>query len=287
MISQVRQHPLKAIFGGTFDPPHFGHVKPVQALLDTLDIEECELIPAHIPVHKNVSTAPAHRLQMTRLMANTDARLFVNEIEIHRHLPSYTVNTLEELNRQFDAHSLCFIMGLDSFMGLADWFQPQRLFSQCHIIVLVRSEPLEDSHAESKQNETLSCVQNLIANKRSATFNIGMLKNLPERLRTLLPSNFHIQSAISNSESSPSSNTQNTQSVDINGILRSSKCGELLFFANDCIEVSSSALRQSLGQPATNIKNTDATYASASLKQCMNEEVLDYIRKNKLYRSWD
>ncbi|MCK8047370.1 nicotinate-nucleotide adenylyltransferase [Shewanella sp. 1CM18E] len=127
------------ILGGTFDPIHFGHIRPAQEVKQQLALDEIWLMPNHIPPHKqgtHVSTLD--RLAMAQLVCDELASFKVCDIEAKRQTPSYTAKTLEQLNALFPQHEFYFIMGMDSFLNLNKWYQWQQLFRLCHIVVCKR-----------------------------------------------------------------------------------------------------------------------------------------------------
>src|SRR6059058_2054539 len=108
------------ILGGTFNPPHLGHLVCAQEAYLQLGLERVLLIPARIPPHKPVDEEPGaeHRLELCRLAVGDDARFEVSDLEIKRDGPSYTVDTLEELQSQAPDSELFLIVGGDVAAGL-------------------------------------------------------------------------------------------------------------------------------------------------------------------------
>ena len=127
------------ILGGTFDPIHFGHIRPALEVKQQLALDEVWLMPNHIPPHKqktHVSTED--RLAMAQLICDELPGFKVCDIEAKRQTPSYTAKTLSQLNQLFPEYEFYFIMGMDSFLSLNKWYQWQQLFSLCHIAVCKR-----------------------------------------------------------------------------------------------------------------------------------------------------
>lgn len=127
------------ILGGTFDPIHFGHIRPALEVKQQLALDEVWLMPNHIPPHKqgtHVSTQD--RLAMAQLICDELAGFKVCDIEAKRQTPSYTAKTLSQLNQLFPEYEFYFIMGMDSFLSLNKWYQWQQLFGLCHIAVCKR-----------------------------------------------------------------------------------------------------------------------------------------------------
>ena len=117
------------ILGGTFNPPHIGHLVCGQEAHRELALDRVLLVPARIPPHKPVEHEPGadHRLELCRLAIGDDTRFEVSELELRRDGPSYTVDTLDQLNTQAPTDELVLILGGDIAAGLADWHRPERV----------------------------------------------------------------------------------------------------------------------------------------------------------------
>ena len=128
------------ILGGTFNPPHLGHLICAQEAYIQLGLDQVMLIPARIPPHKPVEDEPGaeHRLALCRLAVEGDERFTVSEVEIDRTGPSYTVDTLEELHSQAPDNELFLILGGDVAAGLPYWREPERVLSFATIAVAKR-----------------------------------------------------------------------------------------------------------------------------------------------------
>ena len=128
------------IMGGTFNPPHLGHLVCAQEAYLQLALDRVMLIPARIPPHKPVEQEPGaeHRLELCRLAVNGDSRLTVSDLEINRDGPSYTVDTLEELHSQAPESELFLILGGDVAAGLPSWHEPERVLSLATVAVAKR-----------------------------------------------------------------------------------------------------------------------------------------------------
>ena len=128
------------ILGGTFNPPHLGHLICAQEAYLQLGLDQVMLIPARIPPHKPVEDEPGaeHRLALCRLAVEGDERFTVSEVEIDRTGPSYTVDTLEELHSQAPDNELFLILGGDVAAGLPYWREPERVLSFATVAVAKR-----------------------------------------------------------------------------------------------------------------------------------------------------
>jgi nicotinate-nucleotide adenylyltransferase len=127
------------IFGGTFDPIHYGHLRTAFELLQTLHFEEVRFIPCGDPPHRGVTFAPATlRLDMVRLATGNEPGFVVDDRELRREGPSYSVDTLDSLRKEFPGRSLCLITGMDAFLGLPTWHRWDEILDFAHIIVAHR-----------------------------------------------------------------------------------------------------------------------------------------------------
>ncbi len=128
------------ILGGTFNPPHVGHLVCAQEAYLQLSLDRVMMIPARIPPHKPVEDEPGpdHRLALCRVAVEGDERFAVSEIEMRRPGPSFTVDTLEELHSHAPDNELFLIVGGDVAAGLPRWHQPERVLSLASLAVAKR-----------------------------------------------------------------------------------------------------------------------------------------------------
>ena len=128
------------ILGGTFNPPHLGHLISAQEAYVHLRLDQVLVIPANIPPHKAVEDepGPAHRVELCRLAVQGDDRFAVSELEIDRDGPSFTVDTLEELNSKAPDSDLFLILGADIAAGLPGWREPGRVLSLSRLAIAER-----------------------------------------------------------------------------------------------------------------------------------------------------
>jgi nicotinate-nucleotide adenylyltransferase len=129
------------VLGGTFNPPHLGHLVCAQEAYVQLELDAVMLIPARTPPHKPIEEEPGveHRLELCRLAARDDPRLEVSDLEVNRPGPSYTVDTLSELHSKAPDNELFLIVGGDIAAGLTEWHEPQRVLSLSTLAVAERS----------------------------------------------------------------------------------------------------------------------------------------------------
>ncbi|NGP43486.1 nicotinate-nucleotide adenylyltransferase [Bacillaceae bacterium SIJ1] len=127
------------LFGGTFDPPHIGHLMIAQEVQVACQLDEIWFIPARKPPHKQhkETTEGKHRLRMIELATKHNPLFNVNEIEFEHDL-SYTVDTVTMLQEKWPEYTFSFIIGADMVEGLAKWKDIDRLISKVQFIVAKR-----------------------------------------------------------------------------------------------------------------------------------------------------
>lgn len=127
------------ILGGTFDPIHYGHLRTALEMRECLSLAEIRLVPCRIPPHGKAPVAPADlRLAMVRAAVAGVPGFVVDERELHRDGPSYSVDTLASMRAEFPEKSLCLIVGMDAFAGLPSWHRWEELLNLAHIVVAHR-----------------------------------------------------------------------------------------------------------------------------------------------------
>ncbi|GGE14190.1 nicotinate-nucleotide adenylyltransferase [Marinithermofilum abyssi] len=128
------------IFGGTFDPIHIGHMIMVEQALEMAGLDQVWLIPAPSPPHKQGKsiTDARHRLKMTELAVADNPRLRVSRIEMERSGPSYTVDTVKALTRQYPEYQFFLIIGGDMILDLPRWHRIEEILETVEVIGLLR-----------------------------------------------------------------------------------------------------------------------------------------------------
>jgi nicotinate-nucleotide adenylyltransferase len=137
------------VFGGTFDPIHFGHLRLAQEIADGIGLDAVRFLPTGNPWHRDAPRASAgHRLAMTRLACAGNPRFVVDGREADGLLPGYTVETLGSLRDELPATTpVCLLMGADAFLGLDRWHRWRALFDLAHVVVARRPGfPLPADH---------------------------------------------------------------------------------------------------------------------------------------------
>lgn len=146
------------IYGGTFDPPHWGHITAARAAMEQLKLDRLVLIPDRVPPHKALpegSASPEQRLEMAALAtAELGRRAEVSDRELRRSGPSYTSDTLAELRREYPEDTLWLLMGSDMFLSLQTWHAPEEIMALARIAPFSR-EAEDESAAFAAQQSRL------------------------------------------------------------------------------------------------------------------------------------
>lgn len=127
------------VFGGAFDPVHCGHLRALVELRDALGLSEVRVVPCGSPPHRTAAVAPASaRVAMLDAGLREMTACTVDERELRRAGPSYTVDTLTELHAELPGETLCLLLGHDAFLGLHRWHRWRELFALAHVVVARR-----------------------------------------------------------------------------------------------------------------------------------------------------
>lgn len=143
-----------ALYGGTFDPIHYGHLRPVEALSGLIGLKEVIWLPNNIPPHRPQPEASSQqRLKMVRLALEPYSSFTVDTRELEKPTPSYTIETLRDFRKEIgDKQPLAFIIGQDSLLSINTWHQWEDLLEVCHLLVCAR--PGYQTHFDSVQMQT-------------------------------------------------------------------------------------------------------------------------------------
>lgn len=128
------------VFGGTFDPVHNGHLHIAESVREALNLDHIIWVPAGRPPHKSgqIVSSDADRLAMLELALGNSSRDQISTVEIDRAGPSYTADTLEQLQRTLSPASLVFLLGEDSLRDLPTWCDPDRILGAADLAVAGR-----------------------------------------------------------------------------------------------------------------------------------------------------
>jgi nicotinate-nucleotide adenylyltransferase len=126
-------------FGGTFDPIHYGHLRTALELLEAVGFSEIRFLPTGNPPHRNGTHADAGtRMSLVRAATAGEPRFVVDGRELLREGPSYSVDTLGDLRAEFPQRPISLIVGMDAFLGLAQWHRWERILELAHLVVAHR-----------------------------------------------------------------------------------------------------------------------------------------------------
>lgn len=201
-----------ALFGGTFNPLHNGHIALARELRAEFELDSVQFVPSFLPVHRDEpEISAAMRQHLVALSISPYPELTLNRCEIERAGPSYTVDTLRAVAARADGRSLCWLMGADSFNSFPGWKSPQEILRLAHLIVCERPGVLLD--------------------------------------RSIYPEH----------------------QLQPGQTLNEFRAGKIAFYSMQPNPCSSTVIRQRLQQ-------------AASTEGCLSEPVLEFIRKNQLYR---
>ncbi|MBE6604337.1 MAG: nicotinate (nicotinamide) nucleotide adenylyltransferase [Ruminococcaceae bacterium] len=145
------------IYGGTFAPPHLGHVRAAEEFFKQMELDLLYIIPTAVPPHKQIDAAddPRHRLAMCELAFGSMPRVIVSDMEIVRGGKSYTVDTLRALAAQ--DRCLFLLMGTDMMLTLDQWREPEEIFRLCYPVYMRReNDPVIEGQIIAKNSAYLS-----------------------------------------------------------------------------------------------------------------------------------
>ena len=126
------------IFGGTFDPVHFGHLIVAQSVLEMRNLDKIIFIPCYISPHKQdiESSSPEDRIELLKLAIGNNPKFEISDIEIKKKNVSYSIETVSELKKLYD--NIDLIIGRDNLITFDKWHEPDKLLELCNIVVLKR-----------------------------------------------------------------------------------------------------------------------------------------------------
>ncbi len=127
------------VFGGTFNPIHFGHLRTAEEVRHKLNLDTIIFVPSGNPPLKSLDVPDArHRYAMAQLATASNANFTVSDVELQQKEKSYTVNTLRKLHETYPQDELFFILGADAFLDIPNWWQPDKLTGMADFIVVTR-----------------------------------------------------------------------------------------------------------------------------------------------------
>lgn len=128
------------VFGGTFDPPHLGHLIVAESARETLDLDKVLFIPCASPPHKSSRSLidPDRRMEMITLAISGHPSFEVSDLEIQRGGKSYTVDTLRVLTSLYPRSELYLLIGIDNLLELHTWREPEEIFALSDVVAINR-----------------------------------------------------------------------------------------------------------------------------------------------------
>lgn len=130
------------VLGGTFDPPHVGHLVVAQDVLEALELDRLLVVPAARPPHRDAILPAEVRLDLVRRAFGGDERIEVSDLEYRREGPSYTVDTLARIREEREPEKLWCVIGADQLLELSDWHEPDRILELARLAVMSRGGDL-------------------------------------------------------------------------------------------------------------------------------------------------
>ena len=151
------------VFGGSFDPIHFGHIEPLNELSAIFDFKEIRLIPTYkSPVKKPFYASADHRYRMAAIIASSGANNFISDdVEIRKEGISYTYETIKIIKKETNEEDLYLIIGLDVFLNIETWYNYLEILKEANIIVINRP----DSDVKKIENMNFEILDRITSNK--------------------------------------------------------------------------------------------------------------------------
>ena len=145
------------IYGGTYNPPHIGHMRAAAHGIRALELDRLLLIPSAVSPHKRElpedSAAPWQRLEMLKMSARGLEKTLVSDMELSRQGTSYTVDTVMQLRKEYPDAQLILMMGTDMFLSFLNWYQPERIARYVTLAVFYRGEKKEKNAVELQKQK--------------------------------------------------------------------------------------------------------------------------------------
>ncbi len=143
------------LFGGTFDPPHTGHIELAKKVLKDFNLSKIIFIPAGNPPHKQdkKKTDKIHRYRMVELATKSVPEFIVSDFDIKNVRPNYSYITIEHFKEEYPDSEIFFIIGADSFRDLPLWKNYRQLLTMCHFIVVSRPDVEKGEYYEKYKGD--------------------------------------------------------------------------------------------------------------------------------------
>jgi len=262
------------VLGGTFDPVHFGHLRPALEVCQALGLRELRLVPLRCAVHRPQPLAsPEQRLAMLRAAVAGEPGLTIDDRELRRPGPSYTFDTLRELRaEQGPKQGLCLLLGADAFRGFLSWQRPEGILDLAHLVVMRRPALARRARAEGTRPEgvgvppeVLLSEEVLVGEGRGVETAGGM-----PRVGQTLRGRARRRAALAEMDQALA-NWSRPRLCALAGELATAPAGRIWFQEVTQLEISATRIRQLLAQ-------------GRSPRFLLPDAVLDYILAAGLYR---
>lgn len=138
MVATERRRTRIGVMGGTFDPIHNGHLVAASEVAHQLDLDEVVFVPTGSPYQKQSTTSAEHRYLMTVIATAANPQFTVSRVDVDRHGPTYTIDTLRDLRAERPDAELFFISGADAIAQILDWKDVAELWSLAHFVAVSR-----------------------------------------------------------------------------------------------------------------------------------------------------
>lgn len=146
------------VFGGTFNPIHFGHLRSALEITEALRLKQMRFVPCAIPPHRDIPDVSAElRLKMVQAAVENEPRFVVDDCELRRDAPSYSVDTLMALRHRLGDEAIALVVGMDAFLGFHTWHRWREIVNLAHLVVMRR--PGHDSRVEKMNSEVKLLVE--------------------------------------------------------------------------------------------------------------------------------
>ena len=128
------------LFGGTFDPPHIGHLLIAQTVFEAENFDKILFIPAFTPPHKNDITPMNYRVEMVKIAISDNPNFEYSDVDIVRKGVSYTIDTIIDIKKKSGLKNdeVYYLIGSDSLIDLKNWKDPKKILKECNVIVAIR-----------------------------------------------------------------------------------------------------------------------------------------------------
>ena len=128
------------LFGGTFDPPHIGHLLLAQTIFEEESFDKVLFVPAYKPPHKNNISPVQNRVEMLNLAVRENPNFEISDIELRRGGISYSIDTIKDIKTELNLskNNCYYLIGSDTLLDFHSWKKPREILIECHVIVAIR-----------------------------------------------------------------------------------------------------------------------------------------------------